>query len=100
MFWPGVNEAFGLAYLEAQAAGLPIVAQDRPGVRDVLAPAAYPAPQDGEAPLASQITALLTDDAMRQQRSTAARAFVAGQHLLPSATATLLAGLADFGVHP
>lgn len=100
LFWPGVNEAFGLAYLEAQAAGLPVVAQDRPGVRDVLAPAAYPAPQDGEAPLASQITALLTDDAMRQQRSTAARAFVAGQHLLPSATATLLAGLAECGVHP
>ena len=100
LFWPGVNEAFGLAYLEAQAAGLPVVAQDRPGVRDVLAPPAYPAPQDGEAPLASQITALLTDDAMRQQRSTAARAFVARQHLLPSATATLLAGLADCGVHP
>ncbi|MCK4713692.1 MAG: glycosyltransferase family 4 protein, partial [Marinosulfonomonas sp.] len=34
--WPGVNEAFGMVYLEAQAAGVPVVAQNRPGVRDVV----------------------------------------------------------------
>ena len=30
--WPGFGEAYGLAYLEAQAAGLPVVAQDIDGV--------------------------------------------------------------------
>ena len=40
--WPGVNEAYGMIYLEAQANGVPVVAQDRPGVRDVLTPGDYP----------------------------------------------------------
>ncbi|MEO9466044.1 glycosyltransferase family 4 protein, partial [Sulfitobacter pontiacus] len=100
LFWPGVNEAFGLAYLEAQAAGLPVVAQDRPGVRDVLAPASYPAPESGTAPLAAQITALLSDTTLRHTRAQAARDFVAQHHLLPTATATLLAGLESCGVRP
>lgn len=30
--WPGLGEAYGLAYLEAQAAGLPVVAYDSGGV--------------------------------------------------------------------
>lgn len=35
--WPGIGEAFGMAYLEAQARGLPVVAEDRAGVREVVA---------------------------------------------------------------
>lgn len=34
--WPGCGEAYGLAYLEAQAAGLPVVAQDTAGVPEVV----------------------------------------------------------------
>lgn len=34
--WPAVNEAYGMALLEAQAAGLPFVAGDRPGVRQIV----------------------------------------------------------------
>ncbi|MBS3650105.1 glycosyltransferase family 4 protein [Pseudaminobacter sp. 19-2017] len=34
--WPGIGEAFGLAYLEAQAAGLPVVAQAVAGVPEVV----------------------------------------------------------------
>ena len=34
--WPGFGEAYGLAYLEAQAAGLPVVAQDIDGVPGVV----------------------------------------------------------------
>ena len=34
--WPGCGEAYGLAYLEAQAAGLPVVAQETAGVPEVV----------------------------------------------------------------
>ena len=34
--WPGFGEAYGLAYLEAQAAGLPVVAQAVAGVPEVV----------------------------------------------------------------
>ena len=34
--WPGCGEAYGLAYLEAEAAGIPVVAQDIAGVPEVV----------------------------------------------------------------
>lgn len=100
LLWPGVNEAFGLAYLEAQAAGLAVVAQDRPGVRDVLAPGSYPTPQDGPAALAKGITDLLSDPAALNATGRAARTHVAAHHLLPAAAATLTTGLSNLGVSP
>ncbi len=36
--WPAHNEALGLAMMEAQAAGVPVVTADRPGVRSVCHP--------------------------------------------------------------
>lgn len=84
-FWPGVNEAFGMSYLEAQAAGLPVVAQDRPGVRDVLAPGDYPAPQDGAAALAQTIDILLANPDLRRARAAVARRRISQDHLLGSA---------------
>ena len=100
LFWPGVNEAFGLAYLEGQATGLPVVAQDRPGVRDVLAPGDYPDPDKGTPALAARLQQLLSDPALRHRMGSAAQAHVAAHHLLPAASATLFSGLAKCGVYP
>ncbi|MGM0585555.1 MAG: glycosyltransferase, partial [Pseudomonadota bacterium] len=36
LVWPGVGEGVGMIYLEAQAAGTPCLAEDRPGPRDLL----------------------------------------------------------------
>lgn len=88
LFWPGVNEAFGLAYLEAQAAGVPVVAQDRPGVRDVTGNG-QPGVDAGPAAMAGRITDLLQHPHARRAAGTDARARVARDHLLGSATATL-----------
>ncbi|WP_366141213.1 glycosyltransferase [uncultured Tateyamaria sp.] len=94
LFWPGVNEAFGYAYLEAQAAGLPVVAQDRPGVRDVVA-GMQPAMSEGPDAMALRLTGLLSDTDAVQTLGAAARGKVAVHHLLPVAARTLRTALED-----
>lgn len=96
--WPGVNEAFGLAYLEAQAHGLPVVAQNRPGVCDVLAPGSYPSIDSGPEGLVRMITPLLHNAALCRETGDAARSYVAQNHLLPAAAAQLRKGLDAVGV--
>lgn len=83
--WPGVNEAYGMVYLEAQAAGLPVVAQDRDGVRDVVLPGALVSPSDGPLALARDIDQLLTDPGLRSLRSAAGRAMIKKNHLIGAA---------------
>lgn len=91
-FWPGVNEAFGLVYLEAQAAGLPVVAQDRPGVRDVVH-GTHPSPREGAAAMAKRIVALAENAEERETLGRAAREKVGAHHLLDTAARTLNAAL-------
>lgn len=83
--WPGVNEAFGMVYLEAQAHGLPVAAQDRPGARDVLRPGNYPSPEDGPEALASFTGSLLANPALRAEAALEARDFISSSHLAPAA---------------
>ncbi|WP_227271698.1 glycosyltransferase family 4 protein [Roseobacter weihaiensis] len=90
LLWPGVNEAFGMTYLEAQAQGLPVVAQDRPGVRDVLAPgAAYPDPSLGAPALAARLDFLLANPKLIAHLGAEARQHIARHHLLGPAAETL-----------
>lgn len=96
LLWPGVNEAFGFTYLEAQAAGIPAVAQNRPGVRDVVFGPMCRL-DAGPAAMAESIARLLGDADLRRAAGTRARVRVASHHLLGAATTTLLdtiAGLA------
>ncbi len=86
LLWPGVNEAYGMIYLEAQAAGLPVVAQNRPGVRDVLAPSEHPLPDEGAEALARRIQRFLDDPDYRQTEGARARAYVGRRHLIQGAT--------------
>ncbi|KIN71179.1 glycosyltransferase family 4 protein [Sulfitobacter guttiformis] len=90
LIWPGVDEAFGITYLEAQAHGLPVIAQDRDGVRDVLFPQAYPSVESGAAGLAELAR---TKPPSRQR----IRTHITAHHLLPAAADTLRAGLALVG---
>ena len=87
--WPGVNEAFGLAYLEAQAAGLPVVAQDRAGVREVVASPQSLVPEGDPQSIARAIDSLLGDDSLYQSVAQAGHDFVSKQHLLGAAAHTL-----------
>jgi glycosyltransferase involved in cell wall biosynthesis len=91
--WPAINEAFGLALLEAQASGLPAVVGASGGVADIvedgmtgrLTPAA-----DAEA-LAAAVRDLLDDPALRLRMGGAAREKVLRQHDLGAAAARLAA---------
>ncbi|MGE0004345.1 MAG: glycosyltransferase family 4 protein [Parvibaculaceae bacterium] len=76
--WPGCGEAYGLAYLEAQAAGMPVVAQATAGVPAVVrhGRTGLLTPEGDVAAFAAAIRALLADDARREAYGRAARAFV------------------------
>lgn len=75
--WPGHGEAYGLAYLEAQAAGLPVIAERIAGVPEVV--------KDGETGIltppgnvsayADAIIKLMTEEALRHEMALKARHF-------------------------
>lgn len=87
--WPGVNEAFGMVYLEAQAAGLPVVAQDRPGVRDVVAPSNALLPVDDQTLMAKELDTVLSTPELRRTMADGGRDWVSAHHLLGTAADTL-----------
>ena len=96
LFWPGVNEAFGMTYLEAQAAGVPVVAQDRPGVRDVILPDKHPRPFEGPEALAKRLLHLLLQPETSAEEAADGRARMQRHHLLHAAAKTLAEGLESF----
>ncbi|GGA19764.1 glycosyltransferase family 4 protein [Neptunicoccus cionae] len=88
--WPGVNEAFGMVYIEAQAAGLVVVAENRAGVRDVVGPAGFLTPPDD----AKAFGAAIDQAFHRGPQDTSVRRY-AQQHLRGAAIKTL-AGAVQF----
>lgn len=89
--WPGCGEAYGLAYLEAQAAGLPVVAQDIAGVPAVVVDGVsgiLTPPGDIDA-YSAAIAQLLNDDARRKSLAMAARQFVLEQRSFERAADTV-----------
>ena len=89
--WPGYGEAYGLAYLEAQAAGLPVVAFRTAGVPEVVAPETGGAlvPEGDTGAMAAAVTALLADPARTSREGAAARQQVAARHSFTAATGRL-----------
>ncbi|WP_340108430.1 glycosyltransferase family 4 protein [Pikeienuella sp. HZG-20] len=87
--WPGVNEAFGMAYLEAQSAGVACVAEDRIGVRDVIGPSGRLTAPGDPAAFAAAIAALAEDRGALAAAGRAARAHVKARHGVSAAAARL-----------
>ena len=89
--WPGCGEAYGLAYLEAQAAGLPVVAQATAGVPEVVAhgKTGFLTPAGDDAAAAAAITRILTDAALQQTMGQAARHHARKTHGQPQAARRL-----------
>jgi len=89
--WPAVNEAYGMAMLEAQAMGLPVVAGETGGVADII--------RDGETGLlcevgnaedfTAKVSGLLTDPVERKEMSEAAINIIRTEHSIEVAAETL-----------
>ncbi|MBR3194205.1 glycosyltransferase family 4 protein [Bosea sp. (in: a-proteobacteria)] len=93
--WPGLNEAYGVVYLEAQAAGLPVAALDSGGVPAVVARdrTALLARHGDEAALSAKIGQLIGDSALRARMGEAARDFARQERNGESARAVLATAL-------
>jgi glycosyltransferase involved in cell wall biosynthesis len=95
--WPAVREAYGLAMLEAEAAGLPVVAGREGGVAEVVrheVTGMLTPPRDPQA-FAEAVAALLADPDGRHQMGRAAARFVAEERSQGRAAAALDAALRD-----
>ena len=89
--WPGCGEAYGLAYLEAQAAGLPVVAFDNAGVPEVVDAdySGFLTPMGDNKAFATAVERLLDDDQECQRMSRQARSHVSRNHDHAQASKTL-----------
>ena len=78
LVFPSRYEGFGLPPLQAQAAGLPVVAARSPVVEEVLGAYAWFAPAGDDAAFAEQLDAVLRGGADVEARVAAARAHARG----------------------
>ena len=94
--WPAVKEAFGMALVEAQAAGLPVVAGHSPGVAGVVEDGVTGSlvPQADPQAFAAAVEALLDPD-RRRQFGAAARQRAEAQHDVGSAARKLDTALGE-----
>lgn len=89
--WPAIGEAIGMALLEAQAAGLPVVAGQSGGISSIVARGAtglLTPPGDAEK-FAAAVKALLDEPARRHAMGQEARRKIAAEHDLVQAAQRL-----------
>jgi glycosyltransferase involved in cell wall biosynthesis len=93
--WPAINEAYGMAFLEAQAAGVPVVAGRTGGVPAVVADgiAGVLTPIGDAAAFAAAVGRLLDDPAERARLAGNTAARIAARHDDRAAAHALAAAL-------
>ncbi len=95
--WPAINEAYGMAMLEAQAAGIPVVSRAARGVPDVVCHGSTGllAPPDDEQALSDLTRTLLIDGERRAQMGRNAATFVSTERSIDAAANRLDAALTE-----
>ncbi|CAN1542193.1 RfaG Glycosyltransferase [Rhabdaerophilaceae bacterium] len=98
--WPGVNEAFGMVFLEAQAHGVGCLAGHFGGIEDVIehGRTGILIEQCDASRYAQNLRALLSDTQGRSELGVAARKFVFQDRNLAKAGDTLRSALASLGI--
>lgn len=89
--WPGIEEAFGMAFLEAQACGLPVAAVHTAGVPEVVhhEQSGLLSDESVEDGYGRCLRRLISDAALRSRLSTGAQAKVKALHSIDAASAHL-----------
>jgi glycosyltransferase involved in cell wall biosynthesis len=98
--WPAVNEAYGMALLEAQAAGLPVLSVHTRGVPDIVehGVTGWLTPDDAPATMANATGRLLADQGERQHMAAAAPLRVQRELSMDAAQARLKTLFAELGL--
>jgi glycosyltransferase involved in cell wall biosynthesis len=91
MVWPAINEAYGMALLEAQSAGMPVVAGRTGGVPDIVRDGVTGllTPIGDEAAFAEAVASLLTDKVLRAAMGREAARITAAEHSFAGASRAL-----------
>lgn len=89
--WPAVGEALGMAMLEAQAAGVAVVAGDSGGVGEIVqhGETGLLTPPGNARAFAAAVSGLLSDTERRREMGAKARARAAAAHGIDAAAAAL-----------
>ncbi len=93
--WPAAGEAYGMALLEAQAAGLPIVAGKVRGVTEVIldGQTGFLTPEGDAEAFAGVVDFLISDSEARLRMGATAKRFVSNMRSMEKAAIILNAGL-------
>lgn len=91
LVWPAIQEAYGMALLEAQSAGLPVLAGKAGGVPDIVRDGVTGVlvPEGDAAAFAAALETLLADPGTWRAMGEAARRTVLAEHTLDIAAARL-----------
>lgn len=84
--WPGVGEGVGMVYLEAQAAGLPVIAEDHAAPSELVGEVCVPA---GDARAFGAALSRMVEKEVYDAASRAAYNLVKTRHSLPAASRML-----------
>lgn len=91
LVWPAIREAFGLVLLEAQAAGLGVIAGDTFGIPDIVqnGETGLLSPEGDVAALAANLRRVLDEPELADRLGVAARQHILDLHTLPAGAARL-----------
>jgi glycosyltransferase involved in cell wall biosynthesis len=98
--WPAINEAYGMALLEAQAAGLPVLSVNTRGVPDIVRDqeTGILTADDSAAGISDALGRLLRNPAQREAMSQSAKAHVARNLSMTAAQERLAAAFIRLGL--